>query len=142
MNAVAAGTPDDFVQRAYGLDIEYSRDRWLVSGDAVYSRWQLPLPTVALAQGRLRALAVSMTGRYTLLPGIYAAARVEHLTFSRIAGTRGIVAWDVPVSRVEIGGGYYLQHNVVARVSWQHNSRDAGRTTQDSLVAAQLLYWF
>ena len=142
MNAVAAGTPDDFVQRAYGLDIEYSRDRWLVSGDAVYSRWQLPLPTEALAQGRLQALAVSMTGRYTLLPGIYAAARVEHLAFSRIAGTRRMVAWDAPVSRVEIGGGYYLQHNVVARVSWQHNSRDAGRTTQDSLVAAQLLYWF
>ncbi|MBI2827758.1 MAG: hypothetical protein HYX77_00625 [Acidobacteria bacterium] len=142
MNAVAAGAPEDFVQRAYGLDVEYSRDRWLVRGDAVHSQWQLPLPSEPLAHGRLQALAVSVEGRYTILPGIYAAARAEHLAFSRIAGTNRVVAWDAPVSRGEIGGGYYLQRNVVARVSWQHNARDAGRVTRDSLVAAQLLFWF
>jgi len=142
MNAVASGAPEDYVQRAHGLDVEYSRDHWLIRGDAVHSQWQLPLPQEPLTHGRLQALAVSVEGRYTILPGIYAAARAEHLAFSRIAGTRGIVAWDAPVSRGEIGGGYYLQRNVVARVSWQHNVRDAGRTTRDRLVAAQLLFWF
>jgi hypothetical protein len=43
---------------------------------------------------------------------------------------------------VEIGGGYYLLRNAVARVSWQHNDRKGGRTRKDSLMAAQLLYWF
>jgi hypothetical protein len=142
MNAVAADAPDAFVQRASGVDVEYSRDRWLVRGDVVHSQWQLPLPVEPLTHGRLQAVAVSIEGRYTILPGIYAAARAEHLAFSRIAGTRGIMAWDAPVSRGEIGGGYYLQRNVVARVSWQHNVRDAGRTTRDRLIAAQLLFWF
>jgi hypothetical protein len=132
----------DFVQRVHGLDAEYSRDRWLVRGDAVLSQWQLPLPSEPLAHGRLKALAVSVEGRYTLAAGVYAAARAEHLAFSRIAGTRGVMAWDAPVSRVEVGGGYYLQRNLVARVSWQLNARDAGRVTRDGLMAAQLLYWF
>jgi hypothetical protein len=73
---------------------------------------------------------------------MYLAARGEHLAFSRIAGRLGTMAWDAPVSRVEIGGGYYLQRNAVARLSWQHNDRKGGRTRRDSMVAAQLLFWF
>jgi hypothetical protein len=142
MDAAAAGAGDDFVQRASGADIEYSRDRWLVRADAVHSRWQIPLAAEPLSHGRLDAFAGSIEGRYTFLPGMYAAARVEHLAFSRIAGRAATVAWDAPVSRVEIGGGYYLQRNAIARVSWQHNDREGGRTTRDSLVAAQLLFWF
>jgi len=142
MDAAAAGAGDDFVQRASGADIEYSRDRWLVRADAVHSRWQIPLAAEPLSHGRLDAFAGSLEGRYTFLPGMYAAARVEHLAFSRIAGRAVTMAWDAPVSRVEIGGGYYLQRNAIARVSWQHNDREGGRTTRDSLVAAQLLFWF
>ena len=142
MEAAAVSAADDFVQRATGVDIEYSRDRWLVRADAVHSRWQLPLPAEPLSHGRLDAFAGSLEGRVTFLPGMYAAARVEHLAFSRIAGRVSTLAWDAPVSRVEIGGGYYLQRNAVARVSWQHNDREAGRTRRDSLVAAQLLFWF
>jgi hypothetical protein len=142
MDAAAAGAGDDFVQRATGADIEYSRDRWLVRADAVHSRWQIPLAAEALSHGRLDAVAGSLEGRYAFLPGMYAAARVEHLAFSRIAGRVATMAWDAPVSRVEIGGGYYLQRNAIARVSWQHNDREGGRTSRDSLVAAQLLVWF
>jgi hypothetical protein len=77
-----------------------------------------------------------------LLPGVYAAARLDHLGFSRIAGTARTLPWDAPVSRVEVGGGYYLQRNLVARASWQANRRAAGRVTSSHLVSAQLLYWF
>jgi hypothetical protein len=142
MEAAAAGADDDFVQQASGADIEYSRDRWLVRADAVHSRWQIPLAAEPLSHGRLDAFAGSVEGRVTFLPGMYAAARVEHLAFSRIAGRAATLAWDAPVSRVEIGGGYYLQRNAIARVSWQHNDREGGRTRRDRLVAAQLLFWF
>src|SRR5687767_6900154 len=84
IDAAAAGAGDDFVQRATGADIEYSRDRWLVRADAVHSRWQIPLAAEPLSHGRLDAFAASVEGRYTFLPGMYAAARVEHLAFSRI----------------------------------------------------------
>jgi hypothetical protein len=142
VNAITDAGRADFVQRAHGLDVEYSRDRWLVRGDAVLSRWQLPLPREPLAHGRLKALAASVEGRYSIIAGVYAAARVEHLAFSRIAGTSAVMAWDAPVSRIEVGGGYYLQRNLVARVSWQHNARDDGRVRRDALMAAQLLFWF
>jgi hypothetical protein len=140
--AIAAADAASFVQHAYGVDVEYSRDHWLLRGDAVLSQWQLPLASEPLTGGRLRALAVSLEGRYTLMPGVYAAVRAEHLAFSRIATSRQIVAWDAPVSRVEIGGGYYLQRNLVARASWQHNTRADGRATRARLLAGQLLFWF
>jgi hypothetical protein len=142
MEAAAVAAPGDFVQHASGADIEYSRDRWLIRADAVHSRWQIPLASEPLGHGRLDAFAGSLEGRVTFLPGMYAAARGEHLAFSRIAGSAGTIAWDAPVSRVEIGGGYYLLRNAIVRASWQHNDRKGGRTTRDRLVAAQLLFWF
>jgi hypothetical protein len=142
LNALPSPGRTGFAQHAYGADVEYSRDRWLVRGDAVYSQWQLPLADEPLSRGRLQAVAIALEGRYTIVPGVYGAARAEHLTFNRISGRRGIDEWDAPVSRVEIGGGYYLQRNVVARISWQDNVRDGGRVTRDRLVAAQLLFWF
>jgi hypothetical protein len=140
--AAAVEHPGDYVQRAAGVDVEYSRDRWLVRADGVWSEWRLPLPDESLSHGRLKAVAAGIEGRYTFLPGVYAAARVEHLDFNRIAGRAVSAKWEAPVSRVEAGGGYYVQRNVVARISWQRNSREGGRVTLDHLLSAQLLYWF
>ena len=123
MEAAAVGRPGDFVQRATGADIEYSRDRWLIRADAVHSRWQLPLPAEPLGHGRLGASRAASKAASPSCPAMYLAARGEHLAFSRIAGRLATMAWDAPVSRVEIGGGYYLQRNAVARLSWQHNDR-------------------
>ena len=141
LSLLPAADDSDFEQLAQGLDIEYSRDRWLARADAVYSQWRLPLLNDRLSRGRLRAGAVALEGRYTIVPGVYAAARVERLAFNRVEGSRRIQAWEAPVSRLEIGGGYYLQRNIVARLSWQHNVRDAGRVRRNDLVAAQLLFW-
>jgi hypothetical protein len=142
LNALPGRDSSDFVQRAHGLDVEYSRDRWLVRSDVVLSQWQLPLDAEPLTRGRLKAVALGLEGRYAFLPGAYAAARAEHLAFNRIAGTARTLSWDAPVTRVEVGGGYYFRRNLVGRVSVQENRRTAGRTTRLTLAAAQLLYWF
>jgi len=142
LSIVNSGHDDRFVQRAHGVDLEYSRDHWLVRADAVLSQWRLPEFSSPPTHGTLTAFAGSVEGRYTFLPGAYAAARLEHLTFDRVAGPTLTATWDAPVSRVEVGGGYYLQRNVVARLSYQHNTRSGGRITRDGLMAAQLLYWF
>jgi hypothetical protein len=142
LNALSARSGSDFVQRVHGVDAEYSRDHWLVRADAVLSQWQLPLASEPLSHGRLKALAMSLEGKYTFLPGAYAAARTEHLAFNRIAGTTRTATWDAPVTRVEIGGGYYIQRNLVFRTSVQHNTRVGGRVRSNTLTAAQLLFWF
>lgn len=142
VDAVPGATGNRFMQRAYGADVEYSRDHWLARADAVLSEWRIPAFQEPAITSPLRAVAVSLEGRYTFLPGMYAAARAEHLAFSRIAGTTRTAAWDAPVSRVEVGGGYYLQRNLILRVAVQMNRRDGGRVRRSTLPAAQLLFWF
>jgi len=132
-----------FMQRAFGADVEYSRDHWVARVEAVLSEWRIPAVAAPLVPAPLRAVAVSAEGRYTFLPGMYAAARAEHLAFNRIAATGGRISeWDAPVTRVEVGGGYYLQRNLIARFSVQINRRDGGRIREATLPAVQLLYWF
>jgi hypothetical protein len=131
-----------YTQGVHGLDVEYARGHTLVRAEAVLSQWRIPIPAGTGAPVPLRATAVAVEGRYTLRPGAYAAARAEHLTFNHITGSTGPVRWEAPVSRIEIGGGYYLQRNLVARASLQINHRDGGRVTRARLLAGQLQYWF
>ena len=90
----------------------------------------------------LRALSGSVEARYKIFPGIYVAARFDHLGFSDVVGSSGPLSWEAPLSRVEIGGGYSLQRNLLLKVSVQHNTRDGGRVTSATLPAVQLVYWF
>lgn len=130
-----------YPQEALGVDVEYSRDRWVVRADAMMSKWAMPLDSGATPTW-LRAAAVSVEGRYTFLPGWYGAARAEHLGFNRIRGGTRIDEWDAPLTRVELGAGYYLRRNLIARLSIQANTRDGGRVTSSRFAAGQLLYWF
>jgi hypothetical protein len=141
VRALMPDSEQDYDQRAAEVDVEYSRDHWLVRAETVWSTWRMPIGTTGTPT-RLRAAATAIEGRYTLSPGWYAAARVEHLGFNRIASATEVDEWDAPVRRVEIGGGYYVQRNLIARTSLQINRRDGGRVRRSHLLAAQLLYWF
>lgn len=131
---------DRFLQRAWGLDLEYSRGYWLVRGEGVWSGWDVPAVRQPLVASPLRARALSLEGRYKLRPGLYAAARLDHLGFSRL-GSRP-VAWDAPVLRAEAGAGYHLRRNLLVKAVYQHNRRDGGRVRSFGVGAAQLLFWF
>jgi predicted porin len=132
----------DFTQTAWGADFEYSRDHYLFRVETVLSRWTLPVLRTPDATLPLRAAATSLEGRYKIRPGLYAAARFDHLGFSEISGRRGPESWDAPVSRLELGAGYSLQRNLLLKVAYQHNTRDGGRVRFNDLVAAQVAYWF
>lgn len=162
-DAVASALPDGFdledgVQRAIGLDAEYSFGRFLARSEAIWSRWTLPAIGPPYLADPLDATAVLLEARYRLLPGVHAAIRGERLEFGRISGlipvsNSGSVApleylrtdaseWDAPVQRLEVGGGWSVRRNVVVKASWQINRRDGGRIRRQSLGAVQLLYWF
>jgi hypothetical protein len=87
-------------------------------------------------------LATSIEGRYKLRPGLYVAARVDHLGFSEVVGTQRTATWDAPVTRTEFGGGYSIQRNLVLKLALQYNTRDGGRVHTLWLPAAQLQFWF
>jgi hypothetical protein len=132
-------------QRAFGADVEYSRDHWILRSELVYSRWSFPQPLPPSNGQSLSGLGTWVEGRYRLTPRIFIAGRADRLGFSRLtSSTPGTPAlpWDAPVTRLEAGGGFYLQRNLVARATVQTNSRAGGRVTDRTFVSGQLIYWF
>jgi hypothetical protein len=130
-----------FTQTGWGADIEYSRDYYLLRAETIVSDWRLPLidgPTSGL---RLRAVSTLVEGRYKLRPGLYVAARVDHLGFSAIGGSNGRGPWEAPVTRIEIGGGYSVQRNLLLKLAFQHNTRSGGRVREANLGAMQIVFW-
>jgi hypothetical protein len=142
VDSVPAEPARRFMQRAYGADLEYSRDHWILRFDAVLSEWRIPAIAAPMVPSPLRALAMSLEGRYTFMPGMYVAARGEHLTYNRVVGSVRVGEWDAPITRLEAGIGYYLQRNLIGRFTVQVNHRDGGRVRTLTLPAAQILYWF
>ena len=140
--AVGDGHDDDFTQTAWGADVEYSRDYYLVRAETIVSRYTLPAVRAPFINDPLSAFALSVEGRYKIQPGFYAATRVDRLGFSTISGTSARVTWDAPVTRVEIGAGYSFQRNLLFKVAYQHNWRDTTRNPTLKLMAAQIVYWF
>ena len=129
-------------QAAVGGDAEYSAGAFLVRGEVIRSTWTLPLveaPTIALP---LVTRSMLIEGRYKILPGVYAALRGERLDFSTITGTTRTAGWDADTWRVEAGVGWSVIRNIQVKGAWQHNERNGGRVHVDSLVTAQVLYWF
>ena len=133
----------EFTQTALGADLEYSRHHYVLRFEAIGSRWRLPAVTAPALPPSLDALSTSIEGRYKLRPGLYVAARVDHLGFSDVRGTRETLPWDAPVRRVEIGAGYSLQRNLLLKGSYQINRRDGGVLERyANFPAAQLVFWF
>ena len=124
------------IQRAFGSDFEYSRDHWLVRGEAVWDRWEVP--TLAMPLG---ASSFFTEGTYKIVPGLFAAARIDTLRFQTVSGTIQTRTWDAPITRLEAGLGYYVQRNLLAKGTYQYNRRDGGLVRRRSLVAIQLQYW-
>jgi hypothetical protein len=139
------GSEDErYTQRALGLDAEYSRDHWIVRAEMIRSAWRVPLLSPRRDED-LRALSTSIEGRYRLTPRLFVAGRADRLDFSEIAGINpatAAVPWDAPVSRLELGGGWYFERNLVARMTWQRNWREGGLERERQFVSAQLAYWF
>jgi hypothetical protein len=129
-------------QLAFGGDAEFSAGPFLIRGEAIRSSWTLPAITTMPSPEPLVATSMLIEGRYKIVPGLYVAMRGERIDFSRVAGRAGPGTWEARTWRVETGAGYSVTRNIQVKASWQHNDREGGRVRRDSLMAAQVLYWF
>lgn len=123
-------------QQAIGVDVEYSRDHWILRGEMIWNRWQVPTFSQTLD-----ATSMFAEGRYKISPGVFVASRIDRLGFSRLPSSSGARAWDAPVTRLETGAGYYIRRNLVAKGTYQHNWRDGGLVRRLGLFTAQLHFW-
>ena len=124
-------------QQALGLDVEYSRDHWMLRSEIIWNQWQVP----TLAQP-LDATSAFLEGRYKVSPGVFVASRIDRLGFAQLASASlGTRAWDAPITRLESGVGYYLRRNLMLKGTYQHNWRDGGLIRSRGLFAAQLHFW-
>jgi hypothetical protein len=139
-----SGTPggQTYGQQAYGADLEYSRDYWLVRSEVVTSRWEVPPGLAPTLPPDLRASSWLVEGRYTVAPGAYVAARVDTLWFSEIRGSYARAPWDANVWRTEVGVGYALARHLRLKVAVQHSRRDGWGAPRQTLGAVQALAWF
>jgi hypothetical protein len=136
-----------YTQTAWGGDLEYSRAYYVIRAETIWTAWRLPIADTPPRQrpitDPLSAMSTAVEGRYKLRPGLYAAARFDHLGFSDLIGSSATLPWDAPVTRVEVGGGYSLQRNLILKLSYQRNHRDGGVLLQQaSFISAQIVYWF
>ena len=84
-----------------------------------------------------RAISSLVEGRYKIGPGaLPCGARRAARLQRRCAAQRGLTDWDAPTWRFEIGVGYSITRNVIAKGAWQRNGRDGGRVRRDALLRA------
>jgi hypothetical protein len=139
-------------QRALGFDGEYSHGYWIVRGELIDSRWNLPAANRPFISNPLRATGGFIEAKYRITPRYYVAARVDRLTFSRVLGQTQPpdaagqwTPWDAPVNRIETGGGVYLTRHLTGRGVLQYNWREGDVqfvTNQRFYASAQLSFWF
>jgi hypothetical protein len=134
------GNADSYVQEAFGFDAEYSRGYWLLRAEGVWSGWDVPSIDAPLVDGPAWAHAISVEGRYKIVPGLYAAARFDTLDFNRLPGMA--LPWDAPVRRFEGGMGYSPVRHLLVKAVYQYNRRDDVRTPPFGVVAGQVLLWY
>ncbi len=139
--ALADSSPGAFYQNALGADFELSRGYWLVRAEGIWTTWDVPVVAQPGVDGPVHAFGVTAESRYKLSPGLFVAARVDHLGFSRVRGESGPFTWDAPLSRVEAGIGYFPARVVLIKAAYQHNWRDGGLPSEQ-LLAGQISFSF
>lgn len=137
---------EEFNQQTVGFDAEFSIRHLKLYGEAVYNRWESPniKDKAGVKRVDLTNIGWYAEGKYTFLPGLYAAVRYSKITFGKIDdGTVAHVArhWDDDVETWESGIGYKLTEGVIGKFVNQTHSRKpntGGKAKYEYFWATQL----
>jgi hypothetical protein len=144
LDLTARGRQTPAFQTVLGGDVEYGSGPWLVRGEWMHARFDLPI-VAAASVAVLSADALFVEGRYRIHPRWQLAGRADYLTFSDIRGSSiesAASPWDAPTTRVEGALGIRITRAFEVRAGLQQNWRSGGRVRRLMLPAVSLLYWF
>jgi hypothetical protein len=134
----AAGIPPgrdtgDFPQTLAGVDVEFSRGDLDLFAEVYWTRFEAPLID------DMDLWSWYVEGKYTILPGLFAAARFAQMFFGDIRDAAGVSrSWDRDVSRIELGGGYFFTRNLFIKATGQFNHNHGGAEPDDHMLMVQL----
>ncbi|TSA18162.1 hypothetical protein D4R75_11540 [bacterium] len=120
-------------------DFEFSRDRFLLNGEAVYSQWTVPFEN---EDTKLSVLGYYAEAKYTWFPRFSTAARVSGLIFSKLNIGDASVRWDNNVLEVEAGIGYHIDRNTIIKIIRRETRTPEVTGMRDNLTVLQLAVSF
>ena len=120
----------DYAQKLYGIDLEYSIGHLVLFGEAFATEWEIPN-----INGDVRAYSYYAEAKYKLFPGFHVAARFGQIFFNKLRTTGGYWSWDRDTTRLEIGAGYFIQLNLLAKVAYEINSERGPDDVRDNVLA-------
>jgi hypothetical protein len=117
----AGSRPGDFEQRVVGFDVQFSRGYLELSGEAVFSSYDVPDRPPRVVRGR----AYYAELKYTWSPRVYTAVRIEENDYPFIRARAG-GAWSAPSVRlrdVEAGVGLRIDARTLVKLTYRHDER-------------------
>lgn len=123
---------EQFNQTTAGVDASYSLGHLEVFLEAMWSRFE------SQDMQNLNLWTYYVEGKYTILPGLWAAARFAQMFFGEIDDGAGDFGWDRDVTRVEVGGGYLFTDNFFVKATFQVNVHSGGPEPSDNLLMLQV----
>lgn len=120
-------------------DLEFSRDRFLLNGEIVYSQWTAPFEN---EDTKLSVIGYYAETKYTWVPRFFTAARVGGLLFSKLKLGNATVGWDHDVFEVEAGIGYHLERNTLLKIVRRETTTPKVTGMRDNLTVLQLAVSF
>jgi hypothetical protein len=146
-SAVASALPagaqvEDFDQEIYGFDLEFGIRHLALLAEFAANRWQAPNITEASgARADLTTTGGYVEAKYTIRPGLYAAARYDWLDFGEIddgTGTNTLQPWDYDIRLWEWGVGYYFTDRIIGKLIRQDHRSDRPGESNGSFWAVQV----
>jgi hypothetical protein len=121
------------------FDVDFSRERFLFNGEAVYSQWTVPFEN---EDTDVWALGYYAEAKYTWFPRFYTAARVSGLVFSRLQLEGLSPRWDNNVIEFEAGVGYHLDRSTLVKLVRRETQTLEVTGPKDNLTVLQLAVSF
>lgn len=122
----------EYPQTLAGVDASFQLGKVQAFSEVYWTRFEGPL----FKEAELWTWYVE--GRYSILPGLFAATRLAQMYFDRVSGASGLsLTWDRDVSRVELGGGYFFTPNLFLKATGQLNYHMGGREPNDHMLMIQ-----
>jgi hypothetical protein len=120
-------------------DLEFSVDRFLLNGEAVYSQWTVPFEN---EDTKLSVIGYYAETKYTWFPRFFTGVRVSGLLFSKLDLGTSSTPWDNNVLEVEAGFGYHIDRNTILKVVRRETRTTEVTGMRDNLTVLQLAVSF